>query len=165
VANIFRKPRAGLGRLSLYLLVFTGSALAVKGWIFSGPAIMWSRSLDNPAWAPSGAVIGLVWVVQFILLSVSAFLVDRMGDPTRKDPARLSIIAWWLVCLAWPIAYFGFQSIANGVYLTVAALGLGIPAIALSWRTARPAALLLLPLQAWLVFALGLIVTVWRMNS
>jgi hypothetical protein len=28
----------------------------------------------------------------------------------------------------------------------------------------RPAALVLAPLQAWLVFALALIVTVWRMN-
>lgn len=164
MANIFRKPRAGAGRLGLYLLIFAGSALALNAWIFSGPAIMWSRSLDNPAWAPPGAVIGIVWMVQFTLLSLSAFLVDRLGDPTRKDSARLAITAWWLVCLAWPVAYFGFQSIASGVYLTIAALILGVPALLLTWRTAKPAALVLLPLQAWLIFALVLIVTVWRMN-
>lgn len=165
MANIFRKPRAGAGRLGLYLLVFVGAALALNAWIFSGPAIMWSRSLENPAWAPSGIFIGAVWMVQFTLLALSAFLVDRLGDPTRKDPARLAIIAWWLICLAWPVAYFGFQSIAGGVYLTIAALLMGAPALALAWRTARPAALVLLPLQAWLVFALVLIVTVWRMNA
>lgn len=164
MANIFRKPRAGVGRLGLYLLIFAGSALALNAWIFSGPAIMWSRSLNNPPWAPPGAVIGLVWMVQFTLLSLSAFLVDRLGDPTRKDPARLAVTAWWLVCLAWPVAYFGFQSIAGGVYLTIAALILGVPALLLTWRTAKPAALVLLPLQAWLIFALVLIVTVWRMN-
>jgi tryptophan-rich sensory protein len=164
VANIFRKPRAGAGRLGLYLLIFVGSALALNAWIFSGPAIMWSRSLENPPWAPSGAVIGAVWMGQFTLLSISAFLIDRLGDPTRKDPARLAVVAWWLVCMAWPAVYFGFQSIVGGVALTIAALVLGVPALALAWRTARPSALVLLPLQAWLIFALVLIVTVWRMN-
>lgn len=164
VANIFRKPRAGARRLALYILIFVGSALALNVWIFSGPAIMWSRSLDNPPWAPPGPVVGAVWMGQFTLLAVSAFLIDRLGDPTRKDPARLSVVAWWLTCLAWPVAYFGFQSIAGGVYLTIAALILGLPALALCWRTARPAALVLLPLQAWLIFALALILTVWRMN-
>ena len=165
MANIFRKPRAGLGRFGLYLLVFAGSALALNAWIFSGPAIMWSRSLENPAWAPSGAFIGAVWMVQFTLLSISAFLVDRLGDPTRKDPARLSIVVWWLICLAWPAVYFGFQSLIGGVVLTIAALVMGVPALALTFRAARPAALVLAPLQAWLIFALVLITTVWRLNA
>ena len=164
MANIFRKPRAGAGRLGLYGLIFVGSAVALNAWIFSGPAIMWSRSLVNPAWAPSGAFIGAVWMIQFTLLALSAFLVDRLGDPTRKDPARLAIVAWWLICLAWPAVYFGLQSIAGGVYLTIAALVMGVPALILTWRTARPAALALVPLQAWLVFALALVATVWSLN-
>jgi tryptophan-rich sensory protein len=165
VANIFRKPRAGVGRLALYIVIFAGSALALNAWIFTGPAIVWSRSLENPSWAPSGAVIGVVWMVQFTLLAVSAFLVDRMGDPTRKDPARLAVVAWWLICLAWPVAYFVFESLFGGVILTVAALAMGIPALWLTGRAGRPAALVLAPLQAWLVFALVLIITVWRMNA
>ena len=164
MANIFRKPRAGAGRLGLYALVFVGSALALNAWIFSGPAIIWSRSLDNPPWAPSGVFIGAVWMIQFMLLSLSAFLIDRLGDPTRKDPARLAVVAWWLICLAWPAVYFGFQSIPGGVYLTIAALVMGVPALILTWRAAPSAALALMPLQAWLLFALGLIVTVWGLN-
>jgi tryptophan-rich sensory protein len=142
-----------------------GAALALNAWIFSGPAIVWSRGLDNPAWAPSGAIIGAVWIVQFTLLALSAFLVDRLGESIRKDAARLAIVVWWLICLAWPVAYFALQSIANGVYITIAALAFGVLALVLTWRAARPAALVLLPLQAWLVFALALILTVWRLNA
>ena len=164
MANIFRKPRAGIGRFALYVLIFVGSALALNAWIFSGPAIVWSRGLNNPAWAPPGAVIGAVWIVQFTLLALSAFLIDRRGETIRKDPARLAVVGWWLICLAWPVAYFALESIAGGVYMTIAALIFGAPALLLTWRATPLAALVLLPLQAWLIFALTLILTVWGMN-
>lgn len=165
MANIFRKPRAGVGRFAFYLLIFAGSALAVNAWIFTGPAIEWSRSLTNPGWAPSGLFIGAVWMVQFSLLALSAFVIDRSGEEIRKDAARLCVVAWWLICLAWPGAYFLMQSVSNGVYMTLAALLFGIPALWLIRRASPLAALMLLPLQAWLVFALVLMVAVWRLNA
>lgn len=162
--NIFRKSRPALGRLALYLLIFVGAALALNAWIFTGPAIQWSRTLDNPDWSPSGAVIGSVWVGLFTLMALAAFTVDRYGDELNKGFARLAIIAQYLVCMGWTFGYFGLQSVANGFYVTVVAFVLSIPVTLAAFRASRLAGVLMTPLVLWLAFALVLSWSTWRLN-
>lgn len=162
--NIFRKSRPAFGRLALYLLIFVGAALALNAWIFSGPAIQWSRTLDNPGWAPSGGLIGAVWVGLFTLMAIAAWSIDRYGDDRHKDIARLAVIAQYLVCMGWTWGYFGLQNVANGFYVTVAALVLSLPVTALAFRASRIAGVLMLPLVGWLIFALVLSWSTWRLN-
>lgn len=165
MANIFTKPRAGLARLGLYLVVFIGSALALNAWIFTGPGMDWSRTLDNPSWAAPGWVIGLVWTVQFALLALSAFLIDRTGHENRKDFARLGVITWWAVCMVWTWGYFGLRSLDNGLIITGLALIMGPGVLTLVARTSYLAALVLLPLQIWLIYAIILIWNVRALNA
>ncbi|WP_440958606.1 TspO/MBR family protein [Oceanicaulis sp. LC35] len=162
--NIFRKNRPALGRLGLYLLVFVGAALALNAWIFTGPAIQWSRTLENPDWSPSGGVIGTVWVGLFTLMALAAFTVDRYGDEANKGFARLAIIAQYLVCMGWTLGYFGLQNVANGFYVTVLALVLSIPVTLAAFRASRLAGALMIPLVLWLGFALVLSWSTWRLN-
>lgn len=162
--NIFRKSRPAFGRLALYLLIFVGAALALNAWIFSGPAIQWSRTLDNPGWAPSGGLIGAVWVGLFTLMAIAAWSIDRYGDDRHKDIARFGVIAQYLVCMGWTWGYFGLQNVANGFYVTVAALVLSLPVTALAFRASRMAGVLLIPLVLWLGFALALSWSTWRLN-
>lgn len=164
-SNIFIRPRAGWARLSVYLGVFVGAALTLNAWIFTGPAIEWSRTLTNPGWAPAGPVIGTVWVALFALMAVSVWMVDRYGEYARKDLARIAIFTLYVICMGWTWGFFGLQNIANGFYVTVLAFILCLPALVLVYRAAPLAALLLFPLQAWLGFALFLSWTVWRLNA
>lgn len=164
VAHIFRKPRPQAGRLFLYLVVFVGAAVGLNAWIFSSGAAAWSDSLAEPAWAPPGAAVGAVWTGLFALMAVSAFLVDRSDAPGRRFAARAGVIVLWLVCVSWTWFYFGLQTVANGFYVTVAAFVLGLPVLVLALRASRAAAIALLPLQAWLGFALALSWTIWRLN-
>lgn len=162
--NIFRKTRPAYGRLALYLLLFIGAALALNAWIFSGPAIQWSRTLDNPDWAPSGGIVGTVWVGLFTLMAIAVWSVDRHGDDRTKDLARLGIIAQYILCMGWTWGYFGLQSVANGFYVTVAALILSLPVTLLAFRASRFSGVLLVPLVGWLIFALVLSWSTWRLN-
>lgn len=162
--NIFRKSRPAFGRLALYLFIFVGAALALNAWIFTGPAIQWSRTLENPDWSPSGAVIGSVWVGLFALMALAAFIVDRYGDDRHKDFARLAIITQYVVCMGWTLGYFGLQSVANGFYVTVVSLLLCIPVTLAAFRAAWLAGVLMLPLVVWQAFALLLSWSTWRLN-
>ncbi|WP_306015174.1 TspO/MBR family protein [Oceanicaulis sp. MMSF_3324] len=163
--NIFRKSRPALGRLALYLLIFVGAALALNAWIFTGPAIQWSRTLENPDWSPAGGVIGAVWVGLFTLMALAAFTVDRFGDAANKDFARLAIIAQYLVCMGWTFGYFALQSVANGFYITIVALVLSVPVTLAAFRASRLAGVLMVPLVLWLIFALALSWSTWRLNA
>ncbi|WP_421860804.1 TspO/MBR family protein [Oceanicaulis sp.] len=162
--NIFRKSRPALGRLALYLFLFVGAALALNAWIFSGPAIQWSRTLDNPAWAPPGGVVGAVWVGLFTLMAIAAWSLDRYGDDRQKDLARTGVIAQYLLCMGWTWGYFGLQNVANGFYVTVAALVLSLPVTAQAFRASPLSGVLMVPLVGWLIFALALSWSTWRLN-
>jgi len=164
-ANIFIRPRAGWVRLGAYLTAFVGAALALNGWIFTGPAIEWSSRLINPSWAPAGPVIGAVWVSLFALMAFAVWTSDRYGELSRRLSARLSILTLYMICMGWTWGFFGLQSLANGFYVTVLAFIVGLAALGLAYRSAKIAALLLIPLQAWLGFALALSWTVWQLNA
>ncbi|HJL16366.1 MAG TPA: TspO/MBR family protein [Sandaracinaceae bacterium LLY-WYZ-13_1] len=157
--------RPGLGRLLLYVAGFVGIALAINGWIFATGAGRWARTLANPSWSPPGAVIGAVWVVLFGLMAAALHAVDRRGTPGRRSPARVGILAQYAVNVGWTWAYFGLRNVANGFYVTVLAWVLCVGVIVLAWRATRAAALLLLPLQGWLTFALALSWVTWRLNA
>ncbi|MEQ8404658.1 MAG: TspO/MBR family protein [Oceanicaulis sp.] len=165
MAHIFRRSRPKAGRFALYALLFVGVAVALNGWIFTSGAADWSASLAEPAWSPPGRVVGAVWTGLFALMAVAAFVIDRSDEPQKRFDARAGVIAWWLLCVSWPALYFALQSVANGFYVTVAAFALGLPVLWLASRASVLAALMLLPLQAWLGFALALSYRVWRLNA
>jgi tryptophan-rich sensory protein len=165
VAHIFRRSRPKAGRLLLYMGLFVGVAAGLNAWIFTSGAADWADTLAEPGWAPAGAVIGAVWIGLFALMALAAFMVDRSDEPGRRFDARAGIIALWAVCVSWTGLYFGLETVANGFYVTVAAFVLGVPVLVLAFRASLVAALLLLPLQAWLGFALVLSWRIWRLNA
>lgn len=165
MAHIFRRSRPKAGRLVLYIALFVGAAAGLNAWIFQSGAAAWSAGLAEPSWAPPGPVIGGVWMGLFALLALAAWVIDRSDLPQKRFDARAGVIAWWLVCMSWTGLYFGLQTVANGFYVTVAAFLLGAPVLALAYRAAPLAAVLLAPLQAWLGFALVLSWRIWRLNA
>jgi benzodiazapine receptor len=97
-------------------------------------------------------------------MAIAAWSIDRYGDDRHKDIARFAVIAQYLVCMGWTWGYFGLQNVANGFYVTVAALVLSLPVTALAFRASRMAGVLLFPLVGWLGFALALSWSTWRLN-
>lgn len=165
MANIFSRPRAGWLRLVIYLMVFPGLAILVNGWVFSGDAIEWSRTVANPDWAPPPAFIGSVWVVVFTLMAIALWLVDRDGEIDKSALARSLILTQYAINLSWPFLYFVMESVFNGFWATGLAW---IVSIATTWavlRANRQAGYLILPLTAWLTYALPLSFFIWRLNS
>jgi tryptophan-rich sensory protein len=98
-------------------------------------------------------------------MAVSAFLIDRSDEAGRRRAARAGVLAWWAICMSWTWFYFGLQNVTNGFTVTVIAFVFGLPVIWLALRANAVAAALLLPLQAWLGFALVLSWTTWRLNA
>jgi translocator protein len=105
-----------------------------------------------------------VWVVLFALMAGALFLVDRRGAAGRRAPARVAILLQYAVNMSWTALYFGLRHVPNGFYVTVVAWVLCVVTVRLTWRADRRAALLLLPLQGWLTFALALSWVTWQLN-
>jgi tryptophan-rich sensory protein len=142
--------------LLLNILIPVVLALATNGLIF---ALGWTQPDHDlqPRWAPPGYVVGMVWTILFALMGAARAITS----PERR-PLVTALIA---LCLAYPFYTLGFQdrqANLTGIIVTEAYT------LYVTARLIRPkckAALLLLPLIAWLCFAMALVMAVSRLND
>lgn len=169
---------------ALSVFVLLGSILlclgaAALGSLATVPAIDgWYRSLSRPDWTPPDAVFGPVWTTLYLTMAIAAWLVwrtklslpDQAAEPTASvRPASLNV-ALGLFALqlalnvAWSWIFFGARS-PGWAALEIAALWLAIGATTIAFfRHSRLAGWLMTPYLAWVTFAAGLNVAIWRMN-
>jgi benzodiazapine receptor len=119
----------------------------------SGPGNPWLESLDKPTLFPPFATFDLIWSLLYVLMGLAlAMVVTARGAPGRGI-AIAAFLFQLVLNLSWPPLFFGAHRLDAAFYLLVA-LDLAVLAtVVLFWRVRRPAALLLLPYLAWIVFA------------
>ena len=106
------------------------------------------EGLREPAFAPPGWFIGGMWVVLFALMGTARWAAVR-------DGARGG--GWWVVgllalCVAYPFYTGGFDLLPSMIGNVVTLVAAAAVALRLR-RTSRTAALLIVPVVAWVAFA------------
>lgn len=149
-------------RSALVLLGFIGIAAAVAafGSIVSGPAIDgWYADAAKAMWNPPNAVLGPVWTVLYVLISVAAWMVWRRPDSELRTRALRVYVAQLAVNALWSPAFFGLGALIGAPGLWIA-LGVIVLLDVLILATiirfgdvSRAAAALLLPYWFWALFA------------
>jgi benzodiazapine receptor len=150
---------------ALGLVLWLAASLAA-GWI--GSRFMpgeWYASLTKPAWTPPNAVFGPVWTALYVLMGVAAWLVWRKAGFSGAPVALGLFVAQLALNALWSYLFFGLHrpgaAFAEIVVLWLAILGTVIG----FWRVRPAAGALLIPYLAWVTFASGLNVQLWRLNS
>jgi tryptophan-rich sensory protein len=124
----------------------------------------WYQGMNQPAWNPPALIVAIVWAVLYLLLAVSAWMLWE----SARGASYLALVWWFmqlLVSVVWSWLYFdlhrvGWAMVAMGVWLLLSL------ATIKAFRSFRPeAASLIMPVAAWLVFALWLNFTQWRLNG
>ncbi len=128
-----REPRPA----ALDPVLYAGSAVAVL-------ALVWTFALGGDAQpdSPAAWIVALAWVGLGALLGTARAGLRAVWQARAAD-------AVWLLCLLYPLYTAGLDSrslgLAGDAAIALAAFALA----AASWRVSRPAALLALPLLAW----------------
>ena len=128
------------------------------GWLGSlatAPNIpTWYAGLAKPAFNPPNAVFPVVWTILYILMAVAAWLVWRApGDAGDRRRALVAYAAQLVLNVAWSFAFFGARSPLAGLAVIVP-LSLAILWTMIGFhRISPPAAWLLAPYLAWVLFA------------
>ena len=138
------------------------------GSVFTAPAVpTWYASLNKPSFNPPNWLFGPVWVILFIMLGVSLFLVCRQRKyiPNHVNPA-LGIFSLQLALnVLWSVVFFGMKSPIGGLAVIVV-LWIAIFATILQFRKiSELASLLLIPYIVWVTFAAILNFALYRLNT
>ena len=124
----------------------------------------WFIALRKPEMFPPPMVFGIVWPILYAVMGFAAALVCAAWGSRYRLPAILAFALQLLVNLAWSPVFFGQHEITLGLYIIVLLDVAVLVTVVLFWQVRRPAALLLLPYLAWILFATVLNYQFLRLN-
>lgn len=112
----------------------------------------------KPSWAPPAWLFGVVWPVLYTLIAWAAWRIRLLGvwvSGVNLTELVLALVLLFVLML-WNLVYNGIGSIVGGAVVVFASLGVAVATTVLFWAKDTLAGALLLPLDAWLAFALAL---------
>ncbi|ACB74971.1 TspO/MBR family protein [Opitutus terrae] len=147
--------------LFLLLAAFAGTI----GAIATATSVhTWYPTLQKPAWTPPNWLFGPAWTLLYILMSIAAWRVWRVGgEADARHTSRLFAAQLALNAL-WSVLFFGLHR--PGLALVeVIVLWLVLIRIYVRFRAAdRIAGWLWLPYLLWVSYATLLNAAVWELN-
>ncbi len=127
-------------------------------------AAVWYARLRKPPFTPPGPAIGAVWTVLYSLIGYAGFRLLRA--PHR--PQRSAALAGWSGTVAgialFPWLFFGRRDLVSSGAVTVGMLASAATASGAGAAVDRSASRAMLPVVAWVGFALLLNEELWRRN-
>ena len=154
---------SGTSALALLVFLVACAAAAAPGLVFRPGA--WYRRLAKPAWRPPDWLFGPVWLLLYISIAVSGWLIWRRTGFAGAGGVALGVYALQLVLNGlWSAIFFGLHR-PDLAFAEIVVLWLSIVAtIVLFHPLDAMAATLLIPYAAWVTFAAVLNFRVWRLN-
>ncbi len=149
--------------MDLLFFMLASAAAASTGMFFRPGA--WYRDLAKPPWRPPDWLFGPAWLVLYICIAISGWLVWRQWGADGVGLA-LAVFAVQLVLNAlWSAFFFGLRR-PDLAFIEVICLWLSIIAtIVLFHPIDEVAAYLLIPYACWVTFASALNFSIWRLNA
>jgi translocator protein len=147
-------------KLVVSLIICFGTA-KLSGFVASFGSRDWYNSLVQPAWSPPTIFFPIVWMIIFLLMTFSLWLVWKKG--AKRSTYWVFGIQLGLNFLWMPL-FFGLECLFCGLLFS-AFLWIAVWAnIIVFSRTSRTAAWLLVPYLIWVTFALALTINIYYLN-
>jgi translocator protein len=155
----------------LLLAASVGAALAAGalGAVFSprmsAAAAQWYGMLAKPSWMPPERWFGPVWLLLYVLMGTSAWLIGRERYHRGRNAALGAYAVQLLLNAAWAPIFFGAKNIGAGLFVIVA-LWLAVAWTLREFAAVRAAAAwLLVPYWIWVSVASALNFAIWKLNQ
>ena len=125
----------------------------------------WYVNLRKPFFTPPDSVFGPVWIILYVLMGISLFLIWRKGLESSFSKRAFSVFMLQLLLNSlWSFAFFGSRSPIAGLIVIILLWLAIIWTIILFLRISRTAAMLLFPYILWVSFALVLNGAIFLIN-
>ena len=136
--------------IAIVLIYVIGSGL----WVNTGDS--WYANINTPSWQPPGAVFGIIWPYNFIVLGIAATVIGQRAS----KPAAFTYIAFFALsvtaALTWAWLFYRPHNLTGAaVALTLTAL-LTIPMTYILFTISIPMAIAVMPYQIWVAIAAAL---------
>ena len=148
-------------------LGFLGLSYAA-GWISSlfvrDATIYWSEAVARPWWMPPQWIFPPVWTVLYFLLGTAVWLAWRKVGCQKASHVIALFVTLLILQMGWTYAFFYLQ-MPFGAFIDLIWAFAVLILLAMSIAPiSKVGALLLLPQILWMIYALALNYSIWRMG-
>jgi tryptophan-rich sensory protein len=152
--------------LKLIVSILLCQTAGIVGSFFTAGSVdTWYEGIKKPFFTPPDAVFAPVWIVLYLLMGVSMFLVWLRSSGERHVRPALAVFMVQLVLNAiWSGAFFGLRSPLAGLIVIILLWIVIVLTIQAFKKISRIAALLLIPYILWVSYALVLNAAIFFLN-
>ena len=145
--------------------------VGLLGSLFTVPAIStWYITLNKPVFSPPNWVFGPAWVLLYILMGISIYLVWNSRKEIPEKRTDYKKVSLWFFGLQlffngiWSIIFFGLKNPAWAFVDIIVIWSMIILLMFRFWKINKWATYLLIPYLLWVSFASCLNYFIWFLN-
>ena len=149
----------------IFSIVFVQLA-GILGALFTATSIgTWYEMINKPVLNPPSWIFGPVWMVLYLLIGISLFLIWDKGVHKKHEKIAIEIFAIQLILNAiWSPIFFGLQNPGAAIIIIVLLWITIVATIVSFYKISKTAAYLLIPYLLWVSFATYLNYSIWVLN-
>lgn len=147
---------------SLAIAILIPITVGAFSALFSGNMSVYAN-LNKPPLAPPGIVFPVVWIILYILMGISSYIVWASDSPDQQNALRVYALQL-LFNFFWSIFFFRFDLYLFSFFWLLAMIILIILMIYKFYKIKPLAAYLQIPYLAWCLFAAYLNLIIYRLN-
>ena len=156
---------SALRLIACVVLCFAVAALG--SWVTRPQIPTWYATLLKPSWTPPAWLFPVAWNVLYLLMALSLW---RLWERSREHVAGAERAIWLFLAqlalnAAWAPTFFGLHAIWSGLLIIVALAMVLVVTIYAAFHVDRPAAWMLVPYLAWIVYASSLNAAIAVLNG
>jgi benzodiazapine receptor len=155
-----RRPLDAVSLVVLAVFLLISAAVALFGALTTISTVDgWYADAQKVAWSPPNWLFGPVWTTLYAAMAVAAWLVWRRRHFFYVGSALTLYVGQLFLNSVWTPVFFGGYEIIGGAALwiglaVIVVLDICVAAtIVAFWQISRPAAILLMPYLAWILYA------------
>ncbi len=149
-----------LGRFNRnkFFKLVTSIGIPVLAGMISGfltnPQSEWYISLEGPFFQPPGWLIGIIWIILYILMGIALYMIWEKGFSENKKPIGLFFIQL-AINFSWSFVFFTFQSLWGGLITMLVMLFFVVWTAWEFYKVSKKAGYLFIPYIIWILIAMS----------
>lgn len=121
-------------------------------------------NVEKPPFSPPAALFPIVWTILYILMGISAYIIEKTPDSTEKSRALVLYYLQLFFNFLWSFIFFSFNNYLIA-FIWIIILLILIIATTIEFYKIKPlAAYLMIPYILWVTFAAVLNFSIYLLN-
>ena len=146
-------------------VALTMSAAGIASAFTARSVRSWYPSLHKPPGNPPASYFGPMWTLLYLLMTIAAWNVWRLGDGWSEASAAITIYLIQLALnAAWSVIFFGLRSPGLALIEIVLLWAAILATTIFFWQISTFSGVLLVPYLAWVGYAAYLNAGIWHLN-